>query len=674
MLITPPYTRLYKNKTPGAVLSNSHAGYFLRRRAFPVQKGGSAQKNWRAIFNSAQRNWASFGPLGSNYVAAGSLYPQDAWALMNAKYFGIVKAGFYINNVQTQATLGNCESGQQYYAMVQAMRGSLGLADLDTPVFSGTQVNPPTLPISIANGSLNIISESTQPNQHPPCGALLSILFYFSPQVQVTVTATIQTPPTGVTAVWQSTGTDTFTATGPNPGGVQNVLVVTIDPDYAVGTLPISVDYDANGVTGTAVFNFAVIDQTLQPVTPPPYWATPKYLFATTILDTDLNVTDIQLEYMGQGTGGNEGSRWGDPAGQKWLITASDAYSLSGSAPSTSTWKPITYNGTVYTATYNQNQPPNPPTDGILAAWVAKYGALPNKGRIKFQVQPYDPVTFDTGPALSCTAQWETGTFKGSDLYAWQGNLWLLGTPTETYSVTTPGTITVNMTFQPSINGSNPIWPGSYSFPRTFTFSLVSKTAIPNGANNTSWTKPSGLTDSFSPATLTFNADTDPAQSVALTLDYDATVPGITYTYKIETTDGVFVNTITITVTVTNSAVTVPPVNYLTMSPVENMVTISGAGTYTFPLTLLNEGDVDIQAEMLFTQSSDYAPTIAALASTPYELTWDNSTPLVPAGTPSSPGSITINCTLVVPPNIATDLVVTQIIASAGNNTTYGTL
>ena len=142
-----------------------------------------------------------------------------------------------------------------------------------------------------------------------------------------------------------------------------------------------------------------------------PFFRLPTYLSADAVYDDTYTVRRASLSNTNMpGTSAGVMRRYGLTLAQRWIVTASAAYTSSYGVPAASTWTPISYNGLVYTNTTDNGPAPATTPDDILTAWTKVNGPLPSFGKIKFQVQPVDPVTGCPGPALSCTFEWQNGT------------------------------------------------------------------------------------------------------------------------------------------------------------------------------------------------------------------------------------------------------------------------
>jgi hypothetical protein len=133
MLYTPSTNKRSKRGLFGVVTSSGTSGPFMRRLSFPVQSGTKPSTMWRQIFLATKQNWAALGVNGAGNIPVNGLYPQSAWAIQAASYFGIMQAGLIVYGVQKMGLLVGCATPDAYYTMVQANRASLGLAPLPAP-------------------------------------------------------------------------------------------------------------------------------------------------------------------------------------------------------------------------------------------------------------------------------------------------------------------------------------------------------------------------------------------------------------------------------------------------------------------------------------------------------------------------------------------------------------
>jgi hypothetical protein len=464
-------------------------------------------------------------------------------------------------------------------------------------------------------------------------------------------------------------------------GPASGTLTVTVDPATPLGTYTVTLTTTDDSNTWTNTLTIAVTTGPSNPVTPPPSFPIPTKLAAHTVLDATLQVQDFVLTYTTYQQDAPQFTRNGVACQMNWIITASAAYTDSYSPPAQDQWLVVTYNGVCVFNGGNGTDRFNPSPTSVLAAWKAVYGDLPTKGSIKFMVQPWDPATGCPGPAVSCTASWEEGTFKGSQAAAWDGDTWVIGIALASSTMPTiqsggstyyepPGTATFTITVQPSINTANDIWPTGYTFPRTFKLTLVSDTAIPNGACNKKKTLPPGGAVTISPSSLTFASGSSAAQTATATLTLDSDTPSINLVLIAETTDGVYTQTQNITINLSNATVQTDPFNFLAFQYSNYQPGLQAGVPCTIPFQLQNSGPDDIPVSLYITVQTEVMGNAEQLAINPFVAAFDNDAPTVPAGTIETPGVYNGVLTLTEPANIDTADVQIALVASAAKNTT----
>lgn len=779
MQINPKFPKLWRNKYPGVVQSRARSGFFLRAAAVAVNTRSIPQLNWRGVFGNTRAGFIALAYNSPEPDPATGLTAQAAWQLENSQTFNQLQQPFegqLGDNLTTGKLLGvtlgprtaSVTNETAYYTQVQTTLASLNLPPRGAPQFNTSYLSTTTTSTNQTLGSYTAILDiPTQPGPYP-LTLTVSLEVTIAGSNTTTWDVSAGTPPPGVTATLSA---PTLTLT-PNAFGTESVgfaeLTLTLAPNTAPFTGSITATITGPGGTATFTINITATTGDMVAVTPTPTFGIPKKLACVTAYDSDLNVTGFTLTYdlidttnpamwRTSPSGATPADGGATAIQPQWQVNASAAYTDIYSPPDPSTWIPITYNGQVHNNSGFSYQGWQTGATAILAAWETEYGALPDNGYIKFQVIPIDPLTGIPGPALSCTASFAAGTFRGGAQRNWTGYGWSLdaAAPVPTVeSVTGSGPYTANfaapvtglitatsvtfynastgaaiaaacpvvsatttsvtftlpsgastptagnaleiiqqqatetqpaqwestITIAPLLDTETDTWPGGYNFPRTFTPTIVPASAIPNGANQTKNSLPPGVTITFTPTSVTFDSDTSPAQTLTMLISADNTAPSAPYVgtpgipanswvEELETTDGVFEIFLEIGIPVYNPAVLAPPTNYLSVDQDNYYPGITGPGTYTFPITISNTGPDPIPVSMVSQTQSQYSATAQALLSTPYSITFDNANPEIPAASGSTPGSVTIHCTITVPESIDTAEVQIQLAALAGNNT-----
>lgn len=640
-----------KNKM-GIARGKSSAGYWLRSRANVLNSRVPAVLMNRQNFAAAKRNWLALGPGGSLNIPVAGIPPQDAWGIMGDQYFGILQPGFYEGNTQTTPTLVGCATPEAFQVMVATTLAALGLPPIPTPQITTTWLNSTTGVENTSDGSHYFeISPVATPDPNP-VAFTVQLIASTTATSTAAVTFNITGLPAGVTA---SPAFPITANLGPAPGGGSEVgvnVTFTAAANLTPAVDTASIGFAVGGDSASLDLNFTLYTNADISLLQPPYWYTPESLYSTTEYDGSFNVTGFRLTYSAEGMVTYPMFRFGVEVPGLWLIAASPQYTSSYSKPAASTYVNILASG------------PNMPTPAdLLAAWEAEYGPLPASGSIVFQAQYVDAETGCPGPALSCTASWQNGTLKGGGLSSWTGNIFVLGSSLPSGDVALPYSSTPSVAVTPGTDTAGVQIAPAAGYAGTVTLSLVPRSAVPNGANTTTWAFPPGLTWSFSPPTLTFTGASDAAQSSTLTLDIPAGAPPADYTFGVEATDGVITQTASFTITPTSGTGPLIPPNFLTIAPLNTSATIGIPGSYNLTLTLSNTGPNDLTVAML----AIYPNTDLTFAFAPQTLT-------VPAGTIASPGTATTVLTATVPATVGNPGELLQIEAQSGKNTCYAVL
>jgi hypothetical protein len=588
MLFTPR-NGLPRNKTKmGYARGKGPSGHWLRARASVVNTNTPPLSRWRHIFGTAKKNWAA---ILANTLAGNPnpiIGTDGAWNLLNDFYNGVLQPGPYENSVQGQGTGVPCASGEAYYQMVQANAANLNLPPLPTPVLTEVAIANPATLVDETYGSLTILTESTTSTAQAPLQAALPVIAEGTNTPTNTLTLTITGAPGGVNAIWYNTGTSTTTLTPGSSPANNDTLLVQISNTQAVGSIPLTLNFTANGTPETIPLTFTVAACGLAPNAPPPVFADPKSMGCSTEYDTSYNITGFLLTYeyvqawtypaspwQWDGTGYSAAS--GANAPGLWAIYASDVYTESYAPPAASTWVPILFSG------------PNIPLPAeVLAAWETAYGALPDTGNIKFQACYIDPVSCASGPALSCTAGWKLGTLLGQDIAAFTG-------PKFTATNPNPGTFdgsVSGVTISMDIQGAN-------GYSGNITFSSKNTYYLPTGTPPGTKTLPTGTTITFTPASLTIAPGDTTIHLVTAVFTLPADSPNYELHLKLEATDSIQTSSSSNIIQITDGAGTLLPFNYLSISPSTSNPAPPSPGQAVVVITLYNTDANEISGVLL---------------------------------------------------------------------------
>ena len=445
-----------------------------------------------------------------------------------------------------------------------------------------------------------------------------------APPFSVTVTGL----PAGVTAVTAGTTVNAGSGAGLGTLTVGQSIKLTLAPNSAAASTTATSTIVTTGPTFNFPFNVTI--GIISPVAAPPapFFQTPTYLSAHPVYDDTMTVEAIALEYDVPDTGNGVMQRYGAAIHGQWIVTASPAYTSSYAQPDPSSWAPITYNGSVETNTTAFFTAPGNTPDDILSAWEEVFGELPDSGKIKFQVQPVDPVTGCPGPALSCTFEWENGTLLGAIIgeegietpgggTAWWGPAFFID------SVGSPITIVLGTPYPVGIGVS-----GDRGYTGTVTFAVKSKSPVPNGNNSTTSAIPPGLTFTFDPPTIDIVADYPTTYTTTLTITADpATAPFWSGNIDIEASDGIQTAAAR-TLLQVNGHMILPASNFLTITPANSGLTVPSGESAAALLTLANTGPDPIGADMLSGSvnpnlSAEFGTgAVAAATATPTSITF----------------------------------------------------
>jgi hypothetical protein len=600
MLYKPSTNTRSKRGLFGIVTTTGQSGPHMRRLAFPVQTRSAPALAWRQIFLATKQNWLALSAGAANVPDPNGVDPASAWSMTNAQYFGILTPGLITNGIQEMGHMSSCDTGEAYYTMVQANRAAMGLAPLPTPATTSTQANPPSASFLDTYGTKQVFSDQFQPTQPGPLNAVLQIGANDSSTANASLAVTVTGAPSGVTVSWSGSGSAATTLTQTNYIVVPQVLTVTIPANFAAGSLSLSLDFTANGGPQTIPLAFTVTAPGVQLVDIPATFDMPNSAGCSTEYDSNMNVTGFLLRYTTVQGWTFPTKKYGSDWPGVWEISASAAYTDSYSPPAANSWVPILFSG-----------PYLPTPSEILTAWVGQFGDLPDTGNIKFQLQYIDTDSGASGPALSCTGTWKTGTLKGFDRSSWTGPLfgWDL-VPSDT-AIAAPGTATATI----AVYGLN-------GYGGTITFTPKSNTVLHTGYNSTTKAFGAGFTITVSPASVTIPTGSTTPVSATVTMTAASWSQQFHGPIRISATDGLTTTSAAFELTVSGDVVPQPPPNYLSISPGVATPTVNNPGTTTVALTLTNTGPDDLQPSMLATCSDS---TI--------DLSFDVTTPDVPPAT-----------------------------------------
>ncbi len=585
MLFLPNGQLPPKKSKSGIVRGKSSGGYWLRARANTINLNTPPMTLWRHIFGNAKRNWLSLGPTGANNAPTMGIDPQAAWDILAGTYLGILQNGLIQGDIQEEGFLIGCATPEAFQVMVQTTLASLGLPPAPTPALNTSYLASPTLTANTSLGPYDYIL--TVPPMPPtdPLTFSVGIGIFINSNTSDTFTPSIPPMPTGVTATLSA---PTFTLTydpisGSSSGGV--TLTLTLAAYTPPLTASLSIGLASSSSSAALPLALAVTTGNLVPVDPSPLFAFPTGLSASTVYDSGYNVVGIALTYAWLSTDIEPFPDYPCTVAGLWMITASASYTSSYSAPPAATWSPILASG-----------PFMPLPADLLAAWQDAYGPLPPKGEIKFQAQYVDPLTGCPGPALSCTAEWATGTLLGTSLSAYTGPKFGFLYPTSGSSfISSPGLVT-NITIE--LTGYN-------GYTGTVTLAAKGKTPVPNGANNTSYALPAGMTITFDPPTIDIIADSPTTYSGDMIITGPPAGPLWQGTVAIEAADAIMTASTRILVTYTGTFIT--PGNYLALAPSTATIYTPAASTTALQMLLSNFGPGALPVSMLTTNSDpDY--------------------------------------------------------------------
>jgi hypothetical protein len=669
MLVTPTVAPLYRNKGKGVVQQNGRCGYVQRRLSYPVQSASKLQVNWRQNFATAKYGFASLGAKGANSADVNGVAPQTAWENENNNYRGILEAGKSVNDVTGEGILINCAGEEAYYTKIQAVRSAMSLAARPTPGTSLNLLTPPTSKswFTISGGYLHFVPQTAV--QTNPQDIVFIFGFDGESSSQVDAAGNILSTPSGLKITQLSSAHEWYNpATGLYEYAAA-LYIAEIDPSVAAGTYSVQISVNYGLTVGYDTLDFVVTQPSTRPAITMPSFAIPTKLSCNSILDDDLKLAFFSLKVTWEQSNSYPVFTNTKQVPSLILVTASDVYTSGYSPPDESEWTPTLYllaSGSNYYITPEE--------------YEAVHGTISDSGHIKFMVQAIDPCTGCPGPAISCTATWDKGTFNGTSISNWSGNGWTVNANVSGSPIDAPGTATVSITVTPAVNSNNDKWPGSYTFPRTFSLSLKSSTIIPTGASNTKRKLPSDLTFTTSPSSLTFNHQTDGPQTVTVTVKATANSAGtysydpgttnpVTYALRLKADDNVYAVYGRFYISVRNTAVALPPWNYLTMTATAFSPSLTADTTSTTTITLSNEGSDDISVSMLSEVWGTFLKNQDLLIATPPDVSFDNQNVTVPGGTHASPGTATVVATVTIAAGIDTADLFIHFQASAGSNT-----
>ena len=641
MLFTPATNQRSKRGLYGVVTSSGASGPWMRRLSFPVQTNTPPAVNWRHIFLTTKNNYAALAPGGTGYVLTDGIAPQQAWAILAATYFGIFEPVLNYGFGSAMGRLIGCSSPDTFYSMCQANAASLGFAPVPTPALTGAQVAPPAANVFTTYGAQTVGTAPAQPSQPDPSTAPLTIVMSDTGSNGWLTSAVISGAPSGVSATWDDTGTDTTYFNTPDSSACDLNMTVHVPTGQAAGPCNLTLSFTAGGSPQTQTLAFVITNNGVQLVTPCPFFAFPTSMGCQTILDSSMNVTGFLLNYVWVGSYTYPMYRFGVGIPGIWEITASPAYSSSYSPPDPASWQPILFSG-----------PNLPAATDVLTAWTSLFGDLPAAGNIKFQAAYIDPTTCASGPALSCSATWDTGTLKGASLASWSGPKFELSGYPGTFNITVPDTLTLSAVVY-GVNG--------YGGTLTPSVKCTYEAAL-NTIENTNGLPP-GIVFTLSPASLTIAPGDTGAYTLTATAPVAAGIEEYNLNLTMSVKDGIQTSGYKTTFILTGSVVRLPVVGAINIDPYLHTYASPNPGTGAVTYTLSNSTPDDVTV------------TMSAICDDPTAVvSFDTVSFVVPGGAIGSPGTATCNLSITLPGTQPSTGDQIQVKVDAGTLTTYAAL
>jgi len=405
------------------------------------------------------------------------------------------------------------------------------------------------------------------------------------------ITIASATPPASASTL----GTATFYPVA----GYSYSALIDVSPTAATAAGAITLNFsfdDANGTQNGSITVNASPGNT-QVAQPCPTFAFPNSMSCSTLYDNDYNVIGFLLTYTWYGSLIYPMARDQVALTGIWETTASPSYTDSYSPPDASTWSPILFSG-----------PNLPDATDVLAAWIAVNGPLPPSGNIKFQLQYLDPNTGSSGPSLSATASWQTGTLKGANLTSYTGHYYqVVNTNPGQFDASYAG-ITITATIN-AVNG----YAGTIAFTGQNTYKL------PTGTPPGTTALPPGTTITFDPPSLTITPGDTSYHPIAATFVLPSTTPPYLLHLKLQTTDGIQTSSAGNIFQLTDGSGELIDFNFLSIDLATSNPAVASPGAIAPTLTLNNTGP------------SDFNPTMAAACTNPALLIEFGSFASVPA-------------------------------------------
>jgi hypothetical protein len=578
-----PRNGLPANKSgTGYARGKSSTGYWLRGRASVINRNTVGMSRWRQIFSAAKMNWKSAVAKTEAGDPTYDVTPVQAWTAQAATYAGILQAGLYQGDIQQIGTLIGCSTVEAYEVMVQTTEANANSETIAEPVLNTSYLASST---TSQNQSVGSYTASLHVPTMPPPNPLsfsVSASISITGNNTTTWTAAVSTAPSGVTATLSATSFALVynSLGGTSEGGINVTLTLDANTDPLTGSINITL----TGPGGTATFTveLAVTTGTQVPVTPSPTFAFPNKMYATTVYDSNYNVTGFALTYSAIDVTEFPMKRYGVEIEGVWLITASAAYTSSYSKPATSTWKFILAKG-----------PYMPTAATLLAAWEAVYGTISSSGDIAFQAQYADTATGCPGPALSCTASWKNGTLKSANISGWTGKKFTVTNESSSGNVAAGGSAPLSINVQ-----------GANGYSGTITFSVKAKSALPTGANSKTYALPTGITFTITPATLTIASGDTSVHNIVATAPIPADIANYEFKAELEGTDNIETAGGSATFQITGGTGTLPPKNYLYMNPATVQLYVAAGSTNMIKFTIGNEDSNEQFVTMIASNSN----------------------------------------------------------------------
>jgi hypothetical protein len=377
---------------------------------------------------------------------------------------------------------------------------------------------------------------------------------------------------------------------------------------------------------------------------PVPFFAYPSKLSCSIYYDAGLNVIGIYCDYTWVEDFPYPLFVGLDAIPGVWQVLASASYKSGTAAPAAKDWKPILFYG-----------PYLPTPSMVLTAWKAVYGSLPAAGSIKFQLQYIHAETGASGPPLSATAIWATGTLKGFYRAGWTGPIYAFDVLPGDIVVTAPGSSSTTF-----------ILVGHAGYSGTITFKVAKGAESSLRLSTWSNALPPGVTFTFSPASVTFSGSYTDTQVVTVTA---AAASGAQYydgSISVSCTDGISTLSSPLALLVQGAVAYPPEPGSLTMDPSQASPTLPSPGSVSITFTVQNTLAGDMPVTMSAAVVGYYWPPGFDLATPPVTLTFDKVDFVIAAGSYASPTAVTVVMTAAAVASVTTLGIAVQVSATSG--------